>query len=284
MRAEMKTTAHDKGLLELEDGSTFEGATTSKTWSMSHCVAGVSFGSSSTQSVLGELVFQTGMVGYPESLTDPSYRGQILVLTYPLIGNYGVPSSLRDEEGLLRYFESERIHVTALIIAHYSDQPSHWNSVKTLATWLQEHNIPALYGVDTRRLVKLIRERGSLRARVTIAPSDSIPRQPWTNLSSVPLVPLVSTKEVRFFGANNKGPRVIVIDCGVKNNQLRELLRVGCRVKLVPWDYPVAQEPVDSYDGVFISNGPGDPALCQETIGNIRQLLQVRTPWHYAVR
>jgi carbamoyl-phosphate synthase small subunit len=127
-----------KGTLMLKDGTTIEG---------------ISFGAETAAA--GEVVFNTGMVGYPEALTDPSYKGQILVLTYPLIGNYGVPDDkLRDEFGLAKYFESDKVQITGLIVADYSHFPSHWASVKSLSAWLKENNIPALYGVDTRALTK----------------------------------------------------------------------------------------------------------------------------------
>jgi carbamoyl-phosphate synthase (ammonia) len=131
-------------------------------------VDGVSFGAETP--VSGELVFNTGMVGYPEALTDPSYRGQILVLTYPLVGNYGVPNSkVLDEFGLPKYFESDEIHITGLIVAEYNADHSHWNSNSSLGEWLQRHNIPALFGVDTRMLTKRIREGGVSLAKIEFA-------------------------------------------------------------------------------------------------------------------
>src|SRR3989338_8733010 len=139
-----------KARLVLEDGEEFEG---------------FSFGAE--KSVSGEVVFSTGMVGYPESLTDPSYKGQILALTYPLIGNYGVPGKEK-EHGLVKNFESEKIQVTALIVSDYSSEHNHWNAKKSLAEWLKEENIPAIYGVDTRRLTKALREKGAMLGKIVI--------------------------------------------------------------------------------------------------------------------
>ena len=130
-------------------------------------IEGRSFGA--PVSVSGEVVFNTGMVGYPEALTDPSYRGQILVLTFPLIGNYGVPDdTVTDEYGLPTYFESSTIHVAGLVVSSYSWQHSHWTAQKSLSEWLTKHGVPAMYGVDTRELTKTLREHGSILGRLEV--------------------------------------------------------------------------------------------------------------------
>ena len=136
----------------------------------SNPIPGRSFGAAT--SVSGEVVFNTGMVGYPEALTDPSYRGQILVLTYPMIGNYGVPNeSIMDEHGLPDYFESKEIHIAGLVVSSYSWEHSHWAAQKSLSKWLQEYNIPAMYGVDTRELTKNLREYGTILGRLEVVSS-----------------------------------------------------------------------------------------------------------------
>lgn len=242
-------TNRRKASLILEDGTTFEG---------------FSFGAES--SVSGELVFQTGMVGYPESLTDPSYRKQLLVLTFPLIGNYGVPASERDSNGILKYFESEEIHPTALIVSDYSDAPSHWNCKKTLGTWLKENKVVGLCGIDTRALTKKIRESGSILAKIVFDNKDV----EFLDPNKLNLVDEVSTKAVKYYGKGDK--TILAIDCGIKANQLRCFLERGVRVKVVPWDYDIFKER--DYDGVFISNGPGDPTFVQKTIDNIHKLIE----------
>jgi len=240
----------ERGILELEDGTRFEG---------------VSFGAE--KSIAGECVFQTGMVGYPESLTDPSYRGQILVMTFPLIGNYGVPPHTRDEKsGLLKYFESEKIWISGLIVSDYSDQPSHWNSVQTLSQWLKENNIPALFGIDTRALTKKIRERGVLLGKIEFGQEKIDLEDP----NKRNLVDEVSTKEVKIYGEGDK--TILAIDCGMKDNQIRCLLERKVKVKRVPWNHDITKET--GYDGIFISNGPGDPTMCGPLVHRLQTLLQ----------
>ncbi|XP_033763191.1 CAD protein-like [Pecten maximus] len=218
--------------------------------------------------VAGEVVFQTGMVGYPESLTDPSYRKQILILTYPLIGNYGIPSDEDDEFGLRKWFESAQIHVAALVVADLSLHYSHWGATKSLSDWLKEYKVPALYGLDTRELTKKIRENGSMLGKIVregIDP-DSVP---FYDPNELHLVGEVSSKAPVVYNSSGN-VTICAIDCGIKNNQIRCLCERGAKVLVVPWDYPINSK---DYDGLFISNGPGDPQMCDKTISNLRRIL-----------
>ncbi|KAJ3396538.1 hypothetical protein HDU92_002718 [Lobulomyces angularis] len=263
---------------------------------------GISFGAE--RSVAGECVFQTGMVGYPESLTDPSYEGQILVLTFPLIGNYGVPA--RDElekslGDLPKYFESNRIHITALVVGQYSHDYSHFLATSSLATWLKENNIPAIYGIDTRSLTKKIRDNGSTLAKLlfpakvgdkaTSTPEETVKfpwissfsNLPWHDPNSENLVAKVSCKEPKLYktteadnavkGPDGKTLKILALDVGMKNNQIRCFLKRGVDVKVVPWDYDFLKD--NDYDGLFISNGPGDPTMVQVTIDRLSKLLKM---------
>ena len=215
--------------------------------------------------VAGEVVFNTAMSGYPESLTDPSYEGQILIFTYPLIGNYGVPA--RDTvQNLSAYYESEKIHVEAIVISDYSFEYSHWNADKSLAQWLQEEHIAGICDIDTRALTKHLRERGSMKGKIIIDGGEEID---WVDPNIYNLVARVSCKEVIEYG--NSGKRVVLADCGVKHNILRCLIRRGVTVIRVPWDYDFTNL---SYDGLFISNGPGDPTLCDATVEHIRKTMK----------
>jgi len=233
---------------------------------------GYSFGSK--KPVAGEVVFNTGMVGYPESLTDPSYRGQILVLTYPLIGNYGVPGNERDDN-LLKYFESDKIQVQGLIISNYSEKYSHWNAKKSLDSWLKEHNIPGLYGVDTRELTKKLRTQGTMLGMITFdnpLKQDNLSIK-FEDPNTRNLVSEVSTKKTIIY---KKGKtRVIVIDCGVKNSIIKAFLRRNITVIRCPWDYNFLLEKAD---GIVISNGPGDPKKCAETIKNVKKAISKNIP------
>lgn len=239
--------------LILEDGSRFEG---------------YSFGAA--QSVSGEVVFNTAMTGYPESLTDPSYSGQILVLTYPLIGNYGVPPEAM-ENGLLTYFESEKIHIKALIISDYSFHYSHWNAKKSLDQWLKEHHVPGIYGVDTRELTKTIREHGVMLGKVV---TEGCPEPAgFTDPNKENLVDRVSVKEISEYGQGDIN--IVLVDCGCKYNIIRCMLKRGMKVIRVPWDYDFTQT---DYDGVMISNGPGDPQACGVTVENIKKAIAIGKP------
>ncbi len=229
---------------------------------------GFSFGAE--HSVSGEVVFNTGMVGYPESLTDPSYKGQILVLTYPLIGNYGVPGKER-ENGLLKNFESDKIQVQALVVSDYSFEYSHWNAKQSLAEWLKEENIPAIFGIDTRKLTKTLREKGAMLGKIIIDEKDV----KLYNPNAVDLVKEVSVKQPVIYNENPNQKKVIVIDCGAKNNIIRSLINRNLTVIRVPYDYDFLTQ---LFDGLVISNGPGDPKMCQKTIYNIGRAMKHNIP------
>ncbi|MFQ5706573.1 MAG: glutamine-hydrolyzing carbamoyl-phosphate synthase small subunit [bacterium] len=239
--------------LILQDGSEFQGE---------------AFGC--PNSVAGEVVFNTGMVGYPECFTDPSYEGQILVLTYPLIGNYGVPAQLAKGQAITETeFESDRIHITGLIVSQHSTEFSHWGGHSKLDAWLKTSKVPGICGVDTRLLTQKLRTQGSLLGKLIVQDNDVQFADPNTRN----LVAQVSPKAPLSFGNGKK--RVLLIDCGCKLNILRSLLRRGVSVLVVPWDWDLSREPCD---GILISNGPGDPKMCQETIDSVRKALDEEIP------
>ena len=230
---------------------------------------GWSFGSE--RNVTGEVVFNTAMTGYPESLTDPSYAGQILTFTYPLIGNYGVPSVKLADNGLPQLMESERIHVAAMIVADYSQMYSHWNAQESLAMWLQREGVPALTGIDTRRLTMRLREHGVMMGRIEIEGAAPQSSQEPVNYNNVNWVERVSCQKVTTYQPSvSKRHRVVLVDCGVKANIIRCLLRRGIEVVRVPWDYDFNQL---DFDGLFLANGPGDPEHCERTVEHIRTFL-----------
>ena len=248
-----------KAKLKLENGLEFEG---------------YSFGA--LLNVSGETVFTTGMVGYPEALTDPSFSGQILVLTAAMVGNYGVPPDSRDVHGLPLFFESDKIHIAALVVADYSHEYSHWNAVRSLAQWLSEHGIPALYGIDTRRLTKLLREKGSVLGKIEF---ESLPVIPFTDPNTRNLVAEVSCKKTRIFNEGGS-PRIIAYDCGIKYNIIRYFVNEQkvCFI-LVPFDYDLEKNPESiKYDGIFLSNGPGDPTMCTATINSLKYAISMEPP------
>ncbi|XP_061481947.1 CAD protein [Rhineura floridana] len=244
------------GSLVLEDGTVLRGRP---------------FGA--TKAAAGEVVFQTGMVGYLEALTDPSYKSQILVLTYPLIGNYGVPPDEQDQYGLSRWFESSCIHVAALIVGECSRNPSHWSAMCSLDSWLQEKGVPVLEGVDTRALTKRIREKGTLLGKLV---PDGVHNAhlPFEDPNKRHLVKEVSLQEPRLFNPGGS-VRIMAVDCGLKYNQIRCLCERGAAVTVVPWDHPLDSA---EFDGLFVSNGPGDPQACQVTVANLRRVLELPTP------
>ena len=219
----------------------------------------------------GEVVFSTAMVGYPESLTDPSYSGQILCVTYPLIGNYGIPPMEVDANGICKTFESEKIHVRGLIISDYSEKYSHWDAIKSLGDWLQEQHIPGICGIDTRALTQMIREEGAMLGKIVTEDSDAPFDVADPNLENQ--VAIVSCKEVIRYGRGDK--KVVLVDCGVKHQILRCLVHRGVEVIRVPWDYDFNQL---EWDGLFISNGPGNPEHCQVTVEHIRRAMQTGKP------
>lgn len=232
------------------------------------CFHGISFGYEAAAA--GEVVFNTAMSGYPESLTDPSYAGQILVLTYPLIGNYGVPAFTFEPNGLATRMESDKIHVRALIVSSYSDAYSHWNAEESLADWLQREHIPAITGIDTRRLTKILREQGVMMGQLIL--DDSHTEEHNDEYGTVNWVEQVSCKEVVRYneGAEKK---IVLVDCGVKHNIIRNLIKRGVEVIRVPWDYDFNDL---QFDGLFLSNGPGDPNTCDAAVRNIRKFLASR--------
>ena len=214
---------------------------------------------------VGEVVFNTAMTGYPESLTDPSYAGQILVATYPLIGNYGVPDT--GGEPLPKFMESERIHVKGLVVTDYSEKYNHWNAKESLAEWLKREKIPAITGIDTRRLTKRLRECGVMRGRIVVSVDSEYLEN--TNYGSINWVEQVSCKEVVRYN-EGAGKRVVLVDCGVKANIIRSLVNRGVEVIRVPWDYDFNRL---DFDGLFLANGPGDPEQCSKTVEHIRTFL-----------
>ena len=230
----------------------------------------------------GEVVFNTAMTGYPESLTDPSYAGQILVTTFPLIGNYGVPDTGLGSNGLPLFMESERIHAKALIVADYSENYSHWNAKESLAAWLQREKIPGITGIDTRRLTKVLRESGVMMGRIFIDYSPLTIDHCHTDYGSVNWVEQVSCKEVITYkpecsmvNGQCSMKKVVLVDCGVKANIIRCLIKRGIEVVRVPWDYDFNQL---AFDGLFLANGPGDPERRKKTVANIRTFLKSDKP------
>ncbi|KAG8525752.1 Multifunctional pyrimidine synthesis protein CAD [Bacidia gigantensis] len=234
--------------------------------------SGKSFGAKT--SISGEAVFTTSLVGYPESLTDPSYRGQILVFTQPLIGNYGVPRNTRDDHGLLQHFESPNMQASGVVVSDYAQHYSHWNAVESLSQWCAREGVPAISGVDTRAVVTYLREQGSSLARITVGDEyDEAQDEDFTDPEQINLVRRVSTKSPFHVSANGNGDfHVAVIDCGVKENILRSLVSRGASATCFPFDYPI-HKVAHHFDGIFISNGPGDPTHCQDTVWNLRQLM-----------
>ncbi len=241
-----------KARLVLEDGSSF---------------SGFSFGFE--KAAAGEVIFNTGMVGYPESLTDPSYRGQILALTYPLIGNYGVPEKIL-KEGIISNFESHKIQISGLIVSDYSTEYSHWAAVKSLGKWLKEEKIPAITGIDTRALTKKLREKGTMLGKIVFEGDIDFFDPNKTNL-----VDEVSIHKSVVYG--KRGKKILLIDCGVKNSIILSLLKRNLTVIRVPWDYDFWNKEFD-FDAIVISNGPGDPKQCAETIKNVRRAIMEELP------
>ena len=236
--------------LILEDGTRFHGK---------------SFGYESP--VAGEVVFNTAMMGYPESLTDPSYAGQIMVLTYPLVGNYGVPSFAEQRDGMATFFESDRIHASAIVVSDYSEEYSHWNAVESLGDFLKRERVPGITGIDTRELTKRLRTAGVMLGQIIF---DDMPdNRPTAAYDGVNYVAQVSCKEVMRY--NEGAPKkVVLVDCGVKYNIIRCLIERGVEVIRVPWDYDFNSL---EFDGLFLANGPGNPDTCVDTVKNIRLFL-----------
>jgi carbamoyl-phosphate synthase small subunit len=246
--------------LTLKDGST---------WS------GKAFGA--FEETEGEVVFTTGMVGYPESLTDPSFKDQILVLTYPLIGNYGVPKEELDDEKLSKWFESARIHLRGLIVSDYSEVYSHWNGGKSLSDWMREYGVPGITGIDTRALTQLLRDKGSQLGK--IHPSEVKPSKDFYDPNKENLVAKVSITKPQSFGEGDK--HIAIIDTGMKTNILRSFLKRGVKVTVFPWNanpFEYEKEKDVHFHGIFFSNGPGDPAVMHETVAVMKEAFAHKRP------
>ena len=215
--------------------------------------------------VAGEVVFNTAMMGYPESLTDPSYAGQLVTLTFPLVGNYGVPPFTFGPEGLPTFMESDHIHASAIIVSDYSEQYSHWNANESLAEWLKREHVPGITGIDTRELTKVLREHGVMMGQIIF--DDEPENIPQAQYEGVNFVDRVSCKEIIRYN-EGAGKRVVLVDCGVKANIIRNLIERGLEVVRVPWNYDYTGM---EFDGLFLGNGPGDPDLCQDAVNILRQ-------------
>lgn len=262
--------------LILDDGSRFSGK---------------SFGYE--KPVAGEVVFNTAMTGYPESLTDPSYAGQLMTLTYPLVGNYGVPPFTIEADGIPTFMESAKIHAEAIIVADYSEEYSHWNAKESLAEWLKREQIPGITGIDTRALTKKLREHGVMMGRIVFEEVESGELK-VESYEDINYVDRVSCKDIIVYAGgeshaysidtptaelnsqlstfnSQQKKRVVLVDCGVKANIIRCLLKRGVEVIRVPWDYDFNGL---EFDGLFISNGPGDPDTCDAAVQNIRKAMQ----------
>ena len=261
--------ASTDAVLILEDGTIF---------------CGRSFGYEG--SAAGEVVFNTAMTGYPESLTDPSYEGQILVTTFPQLGNYGVPPAAGDD-ALKDYFEGSRIHCRAIIAQDYAFHHSHWLADRSLGQWLKDEKIPGLYGIDTRALTKHLREHGSMLGKIRVGDSADLD---FYDPNAENLIAIASCSEPMVFDGVGSEPRplpekleadpeglptVALVDCGIKHNIIRCLLRRGVRVVRVPWNYDFN---TFDWDGLFISNGPGNPDFAQETVDHIRTAMVTGKP------
>jgi carbamoyl-phosphate synthase small subunit len=259
---ELNSSKNKKAVLLLEDGTFFVGK-----------------GFGAARKISGEVVFSTSMVGYPEALTDPSYKGQILTLTYPLVGNYGVPPYDLNF-GLPLYFESERIQTSGLIIHELCTEPYHWASTRTLDKWLADEGIPGISGIDTRRLTKKLRTHGVMLGILQVCEPGEEPNLdgllkeakniPDPNLTD--LVKEVTVKEPVHYKAEGKHS-VVVIDTGVKNSILRNFLNRGISVVRVPYDFSAKEILEYKPDGVVVSNGPGDPKKCVDTIACTKELV-----------
>ena len=238
--------------LVLEDGTKFHGK---------------SFGYD--QPVAGEVVFNTAMMGYPESLTDPSYAGQLMTLTYHLVGNYGVPPFSVEPNGLATFMESDKIYASAIIVADYSEKYSHWNAVESLASWLKREHVPGITGIDTRQLTKVLREHGVMMGKIIF--DDEPDNIPTAEYEGVNWVDRVSCKEIIRYN-EGAGKKVVLVDCGVKNNIIRCLVNRGVEVIRVPWNYDYTSM---DFDGLFLGNGPGDPDMCEDAVNVIRRQMSL---------
>lgn len=219
--------------------------------------------------VAGEVVFNTAMTGYPESLTDPSYAGQLMVLTYPLVGNYGVPPFTIGEDGIPTFMESDRIYASAIIVSDYSVNYSHWNAVESLSQWLRREKVTGITGIDTRELTKVLREHGVMMGKILF--DDEPDNVPEAVYEGVNFVDQVSCKQVLRYN-EGAGKKVVLVDCGVKMNIIRCLVNRGVEVIRVPWNYDYTDM---DFDGLFLANGPGDPDMCEDAVNVIRKQMSL---------
>jgi carbamoyl-phosphate synthase small subunit len=232
--------------------------------------------------VSGEVVFNTGMTGYPEALTDPSYSGQILVQTYPLIGNYGVPYSIKDNYGIPLHFESDRIQVKGYVVHSLTKNPSHWALNKTLDQWLFEQKVPGIEGIDTRELTKKLRMKGTMLGILKVADEIDV-EEVKQKLKEIQdpnqrnLVKEVSIAELIIY-ESEKSPTVVIVDCGCKFGIIRNLVSRKVKVVRVPYDYPIKKILDFNPSGVIISNGPGDPKKCISTTNIVKELIETEIP------
>ena len=217
--------------------------------------------------VAGEVVFNTAMMGYPESLTDPSYAGQLMTLTYPLVGNYGVPPFTMEPNGLATFMESDKIYASAIIVSDYSEEYSHWNAVESLGDWLKREHVPGITGIDTRQLTKVLREQGVMMGKIIF--DDEPNNIPEASYEGVNWVDKVSCKEIIKYN-EGAGKRVVLVDCGVKHNIIRCLINRGVEVIRVPWNYDYTSM---DFDGLFLANGPGDPDMCEDAVTVLRKFM-----------
>lgn len=225
---------------------------------------GISYGYN--KSIAGEVVFATGMTGYPEALTDPSFKGQILIMTYPIIGNYGIPDK--------KFWESDRIQVSGLVVSDYIDTPSHFQSTMTLANWFKKENVPLLEIKDTRFLTKKIREKGVMLGKIII--DKDIPLH---DPNEENLVSQVSPKTVEILNPSSKQKTIVLLDCGAKENIKRCFLKRGVKIIHAPWDFnPFDKNNKEKFDAIFISNGPGDPKMADKTIATVKKALENKIP------
>ncbi len=246
---------------------------------------GESFGSATDTD--GEVVFNTGMVGYPESMTDPSYRGQILTFTFPLIGNYGVPSSEKNEWGFSQNYESEEVHVRGIIVSTESRDYSHFAAVSSLHEWMIHHKIPGISGIDTRALTKKLRETGVMLGRI-VQDDKKVASDQWSvgdipdpnddNLvADVCCTDVITYEPTKEAFPNGRVASIVAYDCGMKRNILRSWLKRGVTVHRVPWNYDLKSSPL-KFDGLFVSNGPGDPKKADVTIAQMKWAMENNIP------
>ena len=241
-----------KVTLVLSDGTSFRGE---------------SFGFESP--VAGEVVFNTAMTGYPESLTDPSYAGQLMVLTYPLVGNHGVPPFSIEADGIPSFMESDRIYASAIIVADYNERNSHWNSVESLGDWLKREGVTGITGIDTRELTKVLREHGVMMGKILFDDQPDV--IPEAEYEGVNFVDKVSCKNVIRYN-EGVGKKIVLVDCGVKANIIRCLVERNVEVVRVPWNYDYTSM---DFDGLFLANGPGDPDMCVDAVNILRRQMNI---------